>query len=200
MSATVRRLLIAFAVLGLAASSAASWVHYRLIKNPDYTSFCDVNATVSCKEAYLSPYGSIGGVPVAVLGLLFFGLVLILVWVGTRTDREAGSGRRQPSAPLDRGARDGGLPGGRVLLRARTGLSALPGHIRGGHRPLRDVRARHAPDVGAPGTRDRRNAQPGLDAGRDGRDDAVRDWRGRVDCGVSEAGTTALRAAAPTTG
>ena len=81
MSATGRRLLIAFAVLGLAASSAASWVHYRLIKNPDYTSFCDVNATVSCKEAYLSSYGSIGGVPVAVLGLLFFGLVLILVWV-----------------------------------------------------------------------------------------------------------------------
>ena len=29
----------------------------------------------------MSSYGSIGGVPVAVLGLLFFGLVLILVWV-----------------------------------------------------------------------------------------------------------------------
>ena len=42
---------------------------------------------MSCKEAYLSPYGSIGGVPVAVLGLLFFALVLILVWVGARADR-----------------------------------------------------------------------------------------------------------------
>ena len=93
MSATLRRLLIAFSLLGLAASAVASWVHYRLIKNPDYSSFCDVNATVSCKEAYLSPYGSIGGVPVAVLGLLFFALVLMLAWVARgRTKPEAAAG------------------------------------------------------------------------------------------------------------
>ena len=45
MSAPARKLLIAFAVLGLAASSAATYVHYNLVKNPDYSSFCDINAT-----------------------------------------------------------------------------------------------------------------------------------------------------------
>ena len=48
MSALARKLLLAFGVLGLAASSAATWVHYHLIVNPDYTSFCDITTTVSC--------------------------------------------------------------------------------------------------------------------------------------------------------
>ena len=80
MTALSRKLLIAFALLGLIASSAATYVHYNLVKNPDYSSFCDINATVSCKAAYLSRYGSVGGVPVAVGGALFFAWVLILMW------------------------------------------------------------------------------------------------------------------------
>lgn len=93
MSALARKLLVAFGVLGLAASTAASWVHYHLIINPDYASFCDVNATISCKQAYLSRYGSVGGVPVAVGGVAFFVLVLLLVW-GSR-----GKSRIGDSAP-----------------------------------------------------------------------------------------------------
>ncbi len=93
MSALARKLLVAFDVLGLAASTAAAWVHYHLIVNPDYTSFCDVNTTVSCKAAYLSRYGSVGGVPVAVGGIVFFVLVLLLVW-GSR-----GKSRIGDSAP-----------------------------------------------------------------------------------------------------
>jgi uncharacterized membrane protein/protein-disulfide isomerase len=85
--------LIAFALLGLVASSAATYVHYNLIKNPDYSSFCDINATVSCKAAYLSRYGSFAGVPVAVGGVLFFTGVLLLIW-GAR-----GKSRIQDSAP-----------------------------------------------------------------------------------------------------
>jgi uncharacterized membrane protein/protein-disulfide isomerase len=80
MSALARKLLVAFALLGLAASSAAAYVHYNLIRNPDYSSFCDINSTVSCKAAYLSRYGSVAGVPVAVGGILFFTWVLILMW------------------------------------------------------------------------------------------------------------------------
>src|SRR5688572_2886581 len=93
MSALARKLLIAFAVLGLAASSAATYVHYNLVKNPDYTSFCDLSATVSCKAAYLSRYGSVAGVPVAVGGILFFTWVLMLLW-GSR-----GKSRISDSAP-----------------------------------------------------------------------------------------------------
>ena len=82
MSALARKLLVGFGVLGLAASVAATWVHYQLIVTPDYSSFCDINATVSCKQAYLSRFGSIAGVPVALGGVVFFALVLLLVWAG----------------------------------------------------------------------------------------------------------------------
>jgi uncharacterized membrane protein/protein-disulfide isomerase len=91
MTALSRKLLIAFGVLGLAASAAAAWVHYHLLVSPDYTSFCDINATVSCKQAYLSRYGSVGGVPVAVGGLVFFTLVLLLAWAGRKGSRIADS-------------------------------------------------------------------------------------------------------------
>jgi uncharacterized membrane protein len=93
MSALARKLLVAFGVLGLVASGAATWVHYHLIVSPDYASFCDINATVSCKQAYLSRYGSVAGVPVAVGGLVFFALVLLLAW-GSR-----GRSRIADSAP-----------------------------------------------------------------------------------------------------
>jgi uncharacterized membrane protein len=80
MTPLARKLLVAFSLLGLGASSAATYVHYNLIENPDYSSFCDINATVTCKAAYLSRYGSVGGVPVAVGGLLFFTWVLLMLW------------------------------------------------------------------------------------------------------------------------
>ena len=59
------RWFLGFAALGLAASSASTWVHYRLLTDPTYTSVCDVNSTFSCSQAYTSQYGSLAGVPVA---------------------------------------------------------------------------------------------------------------------------------------
>ena len=91
MSPLARKLLIGFAVLGLIASSAATYVHYNLIRNPDYSSFCDINATVTCKAAYLSRYGSIGGVPVAVGGIVFFAWVLLMLWGARGRSRIADS-------------------------------------------------------------------------------------------------------------
>lgn len=84
MTTLSRKLLLAFAALGLAAASWSSVVHYRLLTDPGYTSFCDVNATVSCAQAYLSPYGSFLGVPVAIAGVFFFLLILLLVALGGR--------------------------------------------------------------------------------------------------------------------
>ena len=91
MSALARRLLIGFGLLGLVASGTSTYVHYNLLKNPGYTSFCDINATVSCGQAYLSRYGSIAGVPVAIGGLAFFLLVLMLVWGSSGKSRIADS-------------------------------------------------------------------------------------------------------------
>jgi len=82
MTRLSRTLLMAFAALGLGAASASSYVHYRLLTDPAYSSFCDVNATVNCAQAYLSQYGSFLGVPVALFGVFFFTLVLLLVGAG----------------------------------------------------------------------------------------------------------------------
>jgi protein-disulfide isomerase/uncharacterized membrane protein len=92
MTRLSRTLLMAFAALGLGAASASSYVHYHLLTDPGYSSFCDVNATVNCTQAYLSSYGSLWGVPVALFGVFFFTLVLLLAGVGGRasaTAREA---------------------------------------------------------------------------------------------------------------
>jgi uncharacterized membrane protein len=78
MKSSTRRLLLAFAALGLGAAATSTYVHYRLLTEPSYTSFCDVSSTVSCTEAYLSPYGSFLGIPVAPLGLLYFAFVLAM--------------------------------------------------------------------------------------------------------------------------
>jgi uncharacterized membrane protein/protein-disulfide isomerase len=85
----VRTWYLALASLGLVAASASTWVHYRLLNDPTYTSFCDVNQTFSCTEAYTSQFGSFGGVPVALFGLLFFALVIGLVALCGRSSTAA---------------------------------------------------------------------------------------------------------------
>lgn len=81
MSSKSRTLLLAFALLGLGASAISSYVHYQLLTDPSYTSFCDVNASVSCTQAYLSQYGSFMGVPVAIAGVIFFAVAAVLAGV-----------------------------------------------------------------------------------------------------------------------
>jgi uncharacterized membrane protein len=84
MSPLRHKLLLAFSIIGLAASSMSTYVHYRLLTDPSYTSFCDVNASVNCTQAYLSRYGSLWGLPVALWGILFFTVVLLLVLAAGR--------------------------------------------------------------------------------------------------------------------
>ncbi|HEX6214829.1 MAG TPA: vitamin K epoxide reductase family protein [Vicinamibacterales bacterium] len=74
------KLMTAFALLGLGASTYSTWVHYRILNDPTYVeSVCDVSATVSCTAAYSSRFGSFAGAPVAVFGTLFFVFVLFLI-------------------------------------------------------------------------------------------------------------------------
>jgi uncharacterized membrane protein/protein-disulfide isomerase len=77
--------LTVFAAIGLAAASASTWVHYRILNDPTYASFCDVNASFSCTVAYTSRFGSVSGVPVALLGVLFFASVLLLIALCARS-------------------------------------------------------------------------------------------------------------------
>jgi uncharacterized membrane protein/protein-disulfide isomerase len=57
----------------------ATFVHHRLLFDPSYSSACDINATVSCSEVLLSRYSSAYGVPVAILGVIWFAGALVLI-------------------------------------------------------------------------------------------------------------------------
>ncbi len=92
MSTSASRLLVLlFAVVGLGAAATSTYVHYQLLTVPNFTSFCDVNSTVSCTQAYLSPYGELGGVPVAIFGALYFAAVIAIAGLGWRPGAKAPS-------------------------------------------------------------------------------------------------------------
>jgi uncharacterized membrane protein/protein-disulfide isomerase len=79
VSNNARALAFLFAFVGLGAMLAAAAIHYRLLLNPSYTSFCDINSTVSCSQVYLSRYSTAYGVPLAVYGSIWFAGVVILL-------------------------------------------------------------------------------------------------------------------------
>lgn len=79
LSARARLWLIAFTLVGLAASAGAAYVHFQLLSQPGYASFCDFSETMSCSQVYMSRFGSVAGVPVAIPGTAWFVLVLLLV-------------------------------------------------------------------------------------------------------------------------
>jgi len=93
MTARARLALIALATLGLAASVAALYVHYRLITDPSYSSFCDVSETVSCQQVLKSQYGTVAGVPVAAGGAIWSALMLILSAWGMRQPKSETASR-----------------------------------------------------------------------------------------------------------
>jgi uncharacterized membrane protein/protein-disulfide isomerase len=73
------------ALAGLFFASWSTWVHYQILRDPLYSSVCDVNATFSCTEAYTSRFGSVAGVPVALIGVLYFAFVLALIAICRRS-------------------------------------------------------------------------------------------------------------------
>jgi uncharacterized membrane protein/predicted DsbA family dithiol-disulfide isomerase len=82
MSKLAARLVLAFAVVGLGASVSAAYVHYQMLYDPLYTSFCDINSTLSCTEVYRSRFGTFGGVPVSIFGGIWFAFAGLLAVAG----------------------------------------------------------------------------------------------------------------------
>src|SRR6186713_1055527 len=86
MSSRAYTAALVFVLIGLGASLTAAAVHYQLATTPGYASFCDVNATFSCTQAYQSEYGRLLGAPVSVLGAGYFAGLLALLTLGRRLD------------------------------------------------------------------------------------------------------------------
>jgi uncharacterized membrane protein/protein-disulfide isomerase len=88
--------LLVFCALGLAASGLSAYVHYRLLTEPGYTSFCSINATWNCESVYESRFGAFRGVPVAVGGIIWFAgatMLALAAWRGARGPAVAVTGK-----------------------------------------------------------------------------------------------------------
>jgi uncharacterized membrane protein/protein-disulfide isomerase len=94
MSKTAGRIVLVSALVGLGASIAAAYVHYRLLSDPSYLSFCDVSARVSCTQVYSSQYGTFMGVSVAFFGVIWFAFATLIALAGL-----AGTPAARESAP-----------------------------------------------------------------------------------------------------
>jgi uncharacterized membrane protein len=68
-----KTLIIVLALLGLGIMSYLTYIHYA-----NAQSFCDLSAEVSCDVVTTSIYSEIFGIPVSVLGILYFGIVLLI--------------------------------------------------------------------------------------------------------------------------
>ena len=88
MSRSASRFALFCALVGLGASVSAAYVHYRLLYDPRYLSFCDVNATISCTQVYLSRFSTVRGIPVAIFGALWF-VAAALLSAGAMTARQS---------------------------------------------------------------------------------------------------------------
>jgi uncharacterized membrane protein/protein-disulfide isomerase len=88
MSRGQARFALVCALVGLGASAWAAYVHYHLLYDPHYTSFCDVNATVSCSTVYQSRFSTIRGIPVAIPGAIWFAVAGLLA-LAALTARDA---------------------------------------------------------------------------------------------------------------
>lgn len=70
-----RLIILLLAIIGLGVAGESTWVHHKLLTDASYTPPCDVNASFNCSQVYMSRYGSLWGVPVALGGVVWFGLV-----------------------------------------------------------------------------------------------------------------------------
>jgi uncharacterized membrane protein/protein-disulfide isomerase len=88
-----RYALIGLALVGLGVSVTALVVHYKLMTVPDYSSFCDISATVSCQQVLESSYATVKGIPIASGGAIWSAAVLLLAFWGMRQTSSELAGR-----------------------------------------------------------------------------------------------------------
>ena len=83
MSARSRWIIVFLALVGLGFATSSAWVHYKLLTDASFVSPCDLGSRFNCSDVYLSQYGSVRGVPVALFGIAWFGVVAMIAWFST---------------------------------------------------------------------------------------------------------------------
>ena len=86
MRQTAATFALLCALAGLTVSVMAANVHYHMLHDPTYTSFCDVSETVSCTQVYASRFSTFRGVPVAIFGAIWFAFAALMsaAWLTAR--------------------------------------------------------------------------------------------------------------------
>lgn len=83
---------LSFAVVGVGVSIWIQTLHAELSRDITYTSFCNISTTINCDAVLTSPYAYLGGVTVAIWGILFYlgtvGMVVASVFVEPQRRRE----------------------------------------------------------------------------------------------------------------
>ena len=80
MSSRSRWIVIVLAIIGFGFATSSAWVHYKVLTDASYISPCNINQTFNCEQAYLSRFGRVAGVPVAIGGMFWFGLVALVAF------------------------------------------------------------------------------------------------------------------------
>jgi len=72
--------IVILSAIGLLLSLYAFFVERQLRNNKTYKAACDISDNISCTKPLLSPYANIVGISNAVLGLLFYAILLLCAW------------------------------------------------------------------------------------------------------------------------
>ena len=96
MTSRSRLIILVLAVVGFGVSADATWIHYKLLTDASFTPPCDLSTSFNCSQVYLSPYGSVKGVPVALGGVIWFALAGLLAAFSKPADGEAAA-KQNPS-------------------------------------------------------------------------------------------------------
>jgi uncharacterized membrane protein len=75
-------IIIGLALIGLAAAAYGFVVEQKLKKNAAYQPFCNISERIKCTQALMSEYSTMFGIPNTLSGMIFYGIVIVLVLLG----------------------------------------------------------------------------------------------------------------------
>lgn len=73
-------MIIILAIIGFVLSSYALLVVAKLNKYDNYKPLCDINEYISCSKAFLSRFGKGFGMPNPIIGLSYFGIIVLFYY------------------------------------------------------------------------------------------------------------------------